>query len=85
MSFEETEGIGTARQGKGVRDVEGQWAPTSVSAVTEAVLGEAMPLVIDVQNWQGGQVGGGVDKQVYAMSCLSDVSRHICSQQDSMY
>lgn len=41
MSFEETEGIGRARGGKGVRDVEGQWAPTSVPAVTEAALGEA--------------------------------------------
>lgn len=79
MSCEETEGMGTAREGKGVRGVEGQWAPTSVSAATEAVaLGKAM----DIQKWQGGHVGDGVHKQVYAMSCLSDVSRHICSQQD---
>lgn len=56
---------------------------TLVSAVTEAVvLGEVMPLVRDVQNWQGGHVGDRVHKQVYALSCLSDVSRHICSQQD---
>lgn len=46
------EGIGTAREGKGARGVEGQWAPTSVSAATEAVvLGKAMPLVMDIQKW----------------------------------
>lgn len=85
MSFEETEGVGAAREGKGVRGVEGQWAPTSVSAGTEAVLGKVMPLVLDVQKWQGGHEGDGVHKQVCALSCLSDVSRHICSQQDQMY
>lgn len=36
---------------------------TLVSAVTEAVvLGEVMPLVRDVQNWQGGHVGDRVHK-----------------------
>lgn len=82
MSFEERESIGTARGGKGARDVERQWALTSVPAVTEAALGEVMAVLMDVQNWQGGHVGDGAHKQVYAMSCLSDVSRHICSQQD---
>lgn len=83
MSCEETEGIGTAGEGKGERGVEGQWAPASVSAVTEVgVLGKVMPLMMDIQNWQGGHVGDGVHKQVNAMSCLSDVIRHICSQQD---
>lgn len=83
MSYEETEGIGTAREGKGVRGVEGQWAPTSVSAVTEVgVPGKGMPLMVDIQNWQGGHAGSGVHKHVYAMSCLSDVTRHICFLQD---
>lgn len=50
-----------------------------MSAVTEAVLGKVMPLLMDVQIWQGGHVGDGVHKQVYAMSCLSDVSTHMLS------
>lgn len=66
-----------------MRGVEGQWAPTSASAVTElGVLAEVMSLMMDIQNWQGGHAGDGVHKQVYAMSCLSDVIRHICFLQD---
>lgn len=77
MSYEETEGIGKAREGKGVRGVEGQCLLSEVG-----VLGKVMPLMMDIQNWQGGHAGDGVHKQVYAMSCLSDVIRNICSLQD---
>ena len=69
MSCEEAEGIGTAREGKGVRGVEGQWAPTSVPAVTEVgVLGKVMPVMMDIRNWQGGQAGDGVHMICYVMS-----------------
>lgn len=61
-----------------MRDVEGQWAPISVPAVTEAVvLGKAMPLVMDIQNWQGGHVGDGVHKQV--LPC------HVCLTSAHIY
>lgn len=66
-----------------MRGVEGQWAPTLVCAFAEVgVLGKVMPLMMDIQNWQGGHAGDGVHKQVYAMSCLPDVIRHTCSQQE---
>lgn len=69
MPCEETEGTGTAREGKGVRGMEGQWAPNSVSTVTEVgILDRVVPLMMDNQNWQGEYVGDGVHKQVYAMS-----------------
>lgn len=80
MSSEEMEGTEKAREGKGVRGMEGQQAATSVLAVTEvAVFGKVITLIMDIQNWQGGHVDDGVHKQVYAMSCLSDVIRHIGS------
>lgn len=79
MSYEETEGIEKGR----LQGVEMQWEPTSASAVTDiGVLGKVMPLMRDTQNWRGGHAGDGVYKQVNAMSCLSDVVRHTCSQQD---
>lgn len=74
MSCEAMEGIGTAREGKGVRGVGWERASTLLSALTEVgVLGKVMPVMMakDVAH-----------KQVYAMSCLSDVIRHICCLQD---
>lgn len=80
MSSEEMEGTEKAREGKGVKGTEGQQAATSVFTVTEVgVFGKVMTLMMDIQNWQGGHAGDGVHKQVYAMSCLSDVIRHIGS------
>ena len=85
MTSEEMEGTEKAREGKGregkrVRGMEGQQAATSVLTVTEvSVFGKVMTLMMDIQNWQGGHAGDGVHKQVYAMSCLSDVIRYIGS------
>lgn len=59
--------------------MEGQWAPTSVPAVTDrgccSQLGDAT--VMGVQSWQGGHVGDGVHKQV--LLC------HVCLTSADIY
>lgn len=78
MSFKETGGIGAAGEGKAVRVVEGQWAPTLVSAVTEAVvLGEVMPLGMDVQKGGVGLWGTGYTNRY--MLC------HVCLTSADIY
>lgn len=84
MSCEEMEATEKDRERKGERGVEGQQVASSVLSVTEvSVLDKAMPVMMGIWNWQGEHARDReVYKQVYAMSCLSDVIRHIFSLQD---
>lgn len=81
MSYKEMEATEKGRGRKGKRGVEGQQVLSSVLSVTEvSALGKVMPVMMDIKNWQGEHARDGkVYKQVYAMSCLSDVIRHIFS------